>query len=223
MIKTVFFDAAGTLFHPPRGVGWHYRDVAARFGCTLDEDALAQAFKTVWKQMPEPPAIYQPYPDDNKGWWFNLVEKVLDHTGVSPTQLDRHAYFEVLYTEFTLPNVWQLYPDVLETISALRTRFRLGLISNFDGRLRPVLTHLGLGEAFDPLIISSEVGVEKPHAWIFQRALEEASIAPHEALHVGDDPLADWEGAATAGLHVFRLDRPKNSLRDVLTHLENGE
>ena len=43
-IQTIFFDAAGTLFYLPKGVGWHYRDVALRFGCTLEADALSLAF-----------------------------------------------------------------------------------------------------------------------------------------------------------------------------------
>jgi FMN phosphatase YigB (HAD superfamily) len=41
-------------------------------------------------------------------------------------------------------------------------------------------------------------------------------LKPNEVLHVGDDPQRDWEAARTAGLSIFRLDRPKNSLRDLL-------
>jgi FMN phosphatase YigB (HAD superfamily) len=39
-------------------------------------------------------------------------------------------------------------------------------------------------------------------------------------LHVGDDPERDWKAAKAAGLSVFRLDRPKNSLRDLLADLK---
>ena len=35
----------------------------------------------------------------------------------------------------------------------------------------------------------------------------------------GDDPERDWKVAAATGLLVFRLDRPRNSLRDLLTNL----
>ncbi|HEY3899565.1 MAG TPA: HAD-IA family hydrolase [Chthoniobacter sp.] len=219
MIKTIFFDAAGTLFHLPRGVGWHYRDVASRFGCSLDEDTLSHAFRTAWKQMPDCSTTRQPRPDDDKGWWFTLVGQVLDDCQVPPQQLDREAYFETLYHEFTRPQVWELFPEVHDTLSALSPRFRLGLISNFDGRLRPILTDLGILPYFDPLIISSEVGADKPDPWIFQQALSRAGANPAEALHVGDEPRGDWQGAAQAGLKVFQLDRPKNSLRDLLTDL----
>jgi len=213
--KTIFFDAAGTLFHLPKGVGWHYRDVAARFGCHLDADALAHAFRTVWKQMPVRPATRFPRQDDDKGWWFSLVEQVLDQCGVSQEQLPRFAYFEQLYTEFTQPNIWELYPETLEVLTQLRSHYRLGVISNFDGRLRPILDNLGLTGFFDPIVISSEVGADKPDPWIFQRALTLAGTGPAEALHVGDEPRSDWQGAEAANIQVFRLERPLNSLRDL--------
>jgi putative hydrolase of the HAD superfamily len=219
VIKTIFFDAAGTLFHLPRGVGWHYRDVAQRFGCSLDAETLSHAFRTAWKQMPSRPATRQPRPDDDQDWWFALVAKVLDQCQISAQQLDRAAYFEALYAEFTQPNVWELFPEVRAVLHQLRPRFRLGLISNFDGRLRPILANLGLEGWFDPVVISSEAGADKPEAWIFQHALALAETNAEEAIHVGDDPRCDWEGAAAAGLDVFRLQRPENSLRDFATQL----
>ena len=39
----------------------------------------------------------------------------------------------------------------------------------------------------------------------------------NEVLHVGDDPERDWKAAKAAGLLVFRLDRSRNSLRDLLS------
>lgn len=215
MIKVIFFDAAGTLFHLPRGVGWHYRDVAARHGWQLDETQLRHAFAAVWQEMPVRPASRDARADDDKGWWRELVGRVLDRCTVPGEPSRRDACFEELYREFTLPGIWELFPEVREVLAGLRPRFRLGVISNFDGRLRPILGHLGLHEMFEPLIISSEVGADKPDPWIFQQALARAGVAPGEALHVGDDPVRDWKGAAAAGMHSFQLDRPANSLRDL--------
>ena len=157
--------------------------------------------------------------DDDREWWRTLVERVLDRCEVAAGDLDRAAYFEELYAEFTKPGVWALYPEVKEALLFLGERYRLGIISNFDGRLRRILRDLGIAEFFDPVIISSEVGAEKPDAWIFKQALEHAAVAPEAALHVGDDPVRDWEGAAAVGLHVFQLDRPNNSLSDLVARL----
>ncbi len=219
MIKVIFFDAAGTLFHLPRGVGWHYRAVAERHGCPLDEETLRRAFGAVWREMPARPASRIARPDDDKNWWRELVEGVLDRCRISGAQLDRTTYFEELYREFTRPGIWEPFPEVHEILAALRPRFRLGVISNFDGRLRSILRHLDLADILDPVVVSSEVGADKPDAWIFHRALELAGVEPGEALHVGDDPVCDWQGAGAAGLNVFRLERPANSLRDLIVHL----
>lgn len=219
MTKVIFFDAAGTLFHLPRGVGWHYRDVAERHGCPLDEQVLLRAFGAVWKTMPARPAERKARPDDDRGWWRELVEQVLNRCAVAPGQLDRAAYFDELYAEFTRPGVWALFPEVRETLAGLRSQFRLGVISNFDGRLRPILAHLGIADAFEDLVISSEVGADKPDAWIFEHALDRIGVAAGEALHVGDDPVHDWQGAAAAGLQVFRLERPANDLRNLARQL----
>ncbi len=218
MTRVIFFDAAGTLFHLPRGVGWHYRDVANRHGADMDEAALNTAFRSAWKTTPALHETRTHRADDERGWWRELVCKVLDECRVG-RELNRDAYFDELWSEFTKPGVWDLYPETREVLSALRGRFRLGVISNFDSRLREILPQLGIAEFFEELIISSEIGAEKPSPHIFAEALRRFGIQPAEALHVGDEPEADWRGAAAAGLRVFELNRPENSLRDLLALL----
>lgn len=216
MLKAIFFDAAGTLFHVPKGVGYHYALVARRVGLRLEEEALNEAFRQVWGEMPPRAPTRGPRPDDDKGWWAELVDRVLELVAPATDPLDRDAFFEAAYSHFAEAGVWEIYPDVLEVLESLRPRFTLGVISNFDGRLRMILEQLGISKYFAAVIISSEVGADKPDAFIFERAIQLADVRPNEALHVGDDPVRDWEGAEAAGLKVFRLDRPQSSLRDVV-------
>jgi putative hydrolase of the HAD superfamily len=105
-------------------------------------------------------------------------------------------------------------------LEELQPRFQLAVISNFDGRLRFILEHLGISKFFAHIFISSEIGADKPDPEIFCRALKLAELKPDEILHVGDDPERDWEAAIAAGLSIFRLDRPTNSLRDLVTMLK---
>jgi len=215
-LKVIFFDAAGTLFHLPKGVGHHYAIAGRSVGLDLDIAAIDRAFRTAWKQMPQRATTRQPREDDDKGWWRDLVDRVMDDVAPVTHELDRDAFFEAAYSHFAEAGVWELFPEVLETLGALRSRYRLAVISNFDGRLRMIVEQLGVSQFFEHFIISSEVGADKPEPFIFERALQLLGIAPQEALHVGDDPTGDWQGAASAGLHVFQLDRPRNSLRDVV-------
>ncbi|HSS17934.1 MAG TPA: HAD-IA family hydrolase, partial [Candidatus Dormibacteraeota bacterium] len=96
---------------------------------------------------------------------------------------------------------------------------QLAVISNFDGRLRFILEHLGISKFFAHIFISSEIGADKPDPEIYLRALKLIDLKPNEVLHVGDDQERDWEAASVVGLSIFRLDRPKNSLRDLVAAL----
>jgi putative hydrolase of the HAD superfamily len=216
VIKAIFFDAAGTLIHLPKSVGYHYALVGKRVGLTLDPTALDHAFAACWKEMPMRPAIDGPREDDDEGWWRELVDRVIDRVAPETRELDRDAFFEVVYSHFAEAGVWDLYPEVLEVLEALRPRFDLAVISNFDGRLRMIFEHLGVSKFFSHVFLSSELGADKPDPLIYQRAVELSGIAPNEALHAGDDAVRDWRGAGAAGLSIFRLERPRNSLHDLV-------
>ena len=218
-IKTIFFDAAGTLIHLPKSVGQHYAFVGERIGLQLDARALDQAFVVSWKGAPARPAIDGPRDDDDKGWWRELVNRVLERVAPGLNDLDRDAYFEAVYAHFAEPGVWDLYPEVSEVLEALHGRFDLAVISNFDGRLRAIFEHLGVSRFFSRVFLSSELGADKPDPEIYRRALKLSGAKAEETLHVGDDPVRDWEAAAAAGLWVFELRRPQVSLRNLLPRL----
>ena len=69
-------------------------------------------------------------------------------------------------------------------------------------RQRRKIAALGLADAFDAILVSEEEGVRKPEAELFRRALARRGVAAHEALFVGDHPVADVVGAYRAGLKV---------------------
>ena len=216
MIKAIFFDAAGTLIHLSRSVGYHYALAGRRVGLLLDAAALDRAFADSWKKMPARLTIEGPREDDDKGWWRELVNRVIDEVAPGAGELDRDAFFEVAYSHFAEADVWELYPEVIEVLEQLRPRFDLAVVSNFDGRLRMILEQLGVTQRFSHIFLSSELGADKPDPEIYRRALALSQVSPNETLHVGDDPVCDWRGAAAAGLSVFQLERPRKSLRDLL-------
>jgi putative hydrolase of the HAD superfamily len=219
VIRAILFDAAGTLFYLTKTVGDHYAYVGREVGLELDAQKLDSAFHAAWQQMPRGPAIDGPRKNDDKGWWRELVGHVVNQVAPSVNELDRDNFFEVAYEHFAEPGVWELYPEVPGLLEELAPHFRLAVISNFDGRLRLILQHLGISNYFSYIFISSELGADKPDPEIFRRALKIMHLNADEVLHVGDDPDRDWKAAAVAGLLVFQLDRPRNSLRDLLTTL----
>jgi putative hydrolase of the HAD superfamily len=221
MLKAISFDAVGTLFYLTKTVGEHYAYVGREVGLDLDAQELERAFHTAWKKMPQRAAIDGPRENDDKGWWRELVDLVLDQVSPSLSEFDRDNFFEVAYEHFAEAGVWKLYPEVLGVLEQLQPRFQLAVISNFDGRLRLILEQLGISKFFRHIFVSSELGADKPDSESYRRTLKLIDLKPNEVLHVGDDPKRDWEAAIEAGLPIFRLDRQENSLRDLLTILRS--
>ena len=216
MLKAIFFDAVGTLFRLTKTVGDHYAYVGREVGLDLNPQNLERAFHTAWEKMPQRAAIDGPRENDDKGWWRELVDLVLEQVAPALSEFDRDNFFEIAYEHFAEAGVWELYPDVPGILEQLQPRFQLAVLSSFDGRLRFILQHLGISRFFTHIFLSSEIGADKPDLEIYRRALRLIDLKPNEVLHVGDDPERDWKAATAAGLSIFQLNRPKNSLRDLV-------
>jgi putative hydrolase of the HAD superfamily len=217
--KAIFFDAMGTLFYLTHNVGHHYALVGNELGLKLNAAKLDRAFAKAWSSMPTRIPIDGPRENDDKDWWHEVVGRVLNHVAPALGELDRDNFFEIAYQHFAEAGVWELYPEVVDVLEKLRPRFQLAVVSNFDGRLRMILEHLGISKFFFHVFVSSEIGADKPDPEIFRRALKFMKLKARETLHVGDDPKRDWKAAAAAGLSIFKLERRKNSLRDLLKML----
>ena len=92
-LKAIFFDAVGTLFYLSKTVGDHYALVGKEVGLTLDAQQLDRAFFTAWKRMLPRAAIDGPRQNDDKGWWRQLVNLVLDQVAPSLSEPDRDNFF----------------------------------------------------------------------------------------------------------------------------------
>ena len=111
-----------------------------------------------------------------------------------------HEAFEVFYRA---RNRVDLYDDVLPALERLSVRHRLFAVSNGNADLAAV----GIAGWFEGTLAAREAGCLKPDPRIFRMLLERAGLAPYDALHVGDDPLADVEGARRAGLDAVWVNR----------------
>ena len=204
MIKVITFDAGNTLIRLSRPVGVTYAAVAKRFGAELNPIDLEHGFRAAWKTVPRLPDLPGPRPDDGRSWWLDVVMQTLENARAEVEPFD--DFFDAVYHEFTLPGVWRLEPGALELLQDLRQAgFRLGIISNFDLRLREILKHVGVLDLFEQIVVSSQVGAEKPSRRIFEEALRRFAVEPAALLHVGDEEKADGDGARALGIQAFIL------------------
>lgn len=204
----VTLDATGTLLTCP-DLGGEYARVLARHGFDLDAETLGALIPTVWRELAcsaHPGRDrFRTHPGGARGFWRAFVERVTSLAGAPAPS--RFAVAE-LYERFATAAPWRVYDDVRPALEALAAAgLRLAVISNWDDRLPRVLRALDLASAFDAIVVSHEVGVEKPHAAIFEAAVERLGVAPQEAVHVGDSQVEDVEGARAAGLRALWLER----------------
>jgi putative hydrolase of the HAD superfamily len=84
----------------------------------------------------------------------------------------------------------------------------LGLISNFDHppQVREFMSGCSLDKYFTTIVISDEVGINKPDPSIFHLALEETGCHPQDAIFIGDSE-EDIVGANDAGILSVLIDR----------------
>jgi putative hydrolase of the HAD superfamily len=119
---------------------------------------------------------------------------------------------------------FEAFPDASPALAALREQgVKLIVVSNWDVSLESVLERTGLAPLLDDVVSSAAAGARKPDPAIFEVALELAGCEPGEALHVGDTPEEDVEGARAAGIRALLIDREGQgdiaSLAEISEHL----
>ena len=103
---------------------------------------------------------------------------------------------------------------LIQFIRSLRPKIKTGLISNAWSGLRDYIVREKFDDAFDYLIISSEVKVAKPEAEIFQIALKQLGVSPSEALFV-DDVLENVEACRKIGMYGIQFKDSQKVIRQI--------
>jgi putative hydrolase of the HAD superfamily len=206
-LRFVYFDAGGTLIAPVPSVGAVYARAGAPFGLRASAVELERAFRELFSSASRsaPPRVDEA---STRAFWQKLVLAVLDQVGFTKDARSRREVFEACYTAFAEPAAWRIFDDVRPTLEGLAARgIGLGVLSNWDHRLGPLLGALGLAQYFGPVLISAEQGFEKPDPRLFLRAVERAGVPAASMAHVGDNPALDVVPALDAGWRAALIDR----------------
>lgn len=211
MIKAIFLDAVGTLFDVRGSVGEIYALLASRWGIEVDAVVLNQAFFNSFKMSP-PMAFPGKNPADipqlEFDWWKAIASQTFQKVGLLEQFSDFSAFFSDLYDYFATVEPWFVYPDAKPALNKWRNSgIELGVVSNFDTRIYPVLKTLNLTDYFATVTISTEAGAAKPDQNIFAAALKKHNCSNEEVWHIGDSFQADYQGATAAGIKGIWLNR----------------
>lgn len=193
-IKLVTFDATNTLLKfrvPP----WEYYVLVARdHGFKGKEDEvklkLKESFDVMWEKHPnfgKNTILWQ-------DWWRQVVGLTLrDHL---PDKADVVTVANRLINEFKTSRCWNVADGGQNLLRVLHKKgVSIGVISNFDPRLKDILRNLDLYKQFEFVLTSYESGYNKSDREIFDEALRlcKKNVEPSEALHIGDDFAKDYQ------------------------------
>ncbi len=206
--KAVFLDAGHTLMYAHPDVGTIYSDLTAGLGVRLPPESFTKVYFPVFQEFVREYASTSTASDEqDTAMWREILRRTYDRME-GLRGIDFTRWFETLYGHFGEPSVWRLYEDVEPALAALRgAGLRLGIVSNWDTRLKRICAGFALDRRVDFILISAEAGVRKPDPRIFEAALRRAGVRAAEAVHVGDLPEEDVEGARRAGIRPFLIDR----------------
>lgn len=214
MIRYIWFDLGYTLVKTNREQ--MYQKVLHLFGVYRSMEEIARAYHRTDKLfMREYPGVLGKDHRVFMPWYIGELNYALNLT--LPIE-EVMSYLKKINAQN--PVRWEVCEGVIPTLRTLKKHgYHLGLISNWDHTARDVLASCRLDQELDDIVISSEVGVEKPDPAIFQLAMERSGATPSQSLYIGDNYYDDVIGSRKAGIHCLLINRFGNFGIEELTHV----
>ena len=205
-LRVVLFDAGNTLVfvEPTRAL-----QVLGSYGAPDDIEAFEAAERTARLRLTE--LLCAPEPPPEVEAWRRYFGTLLAALGIEARQ--RRSAGRALWEAHERDHMWTrtdaATPIALERL--LDEGYRLGVVSNADGRMPGLIERVGLADYFEFVVDSHDVGAEKPDPRIFRAALDRLATdgdapRPEECLYVGDLYAVDVVGARGAGLRPLLLE-----------------
>ncbi len=196
--RAVLFDAGGTLVTMDAGAVGDV--VEPHTGQRPDQEQLRAAHYTAMHELADEPERWNGVAPD---WWHWWLGRNLELAGIA-------AEPEVVAALVGSHGLWRSpLPGSRAGVAAVREAgYRVGVVSNADGRVEADLAAAGFGGMFDVIVDSTLVGVAKPDPAIFGFALDALGVAAAETWYVGDAVQFDVAGGRAAGLGEVVLVDP---------------
>jgi putative hydrolase of the HAD superfamily len=200
MNKALFWDFDGTLVNSPHlwstSLLRALRDAWPGCLCTLNDVRPHLRSGFPWHTPDQDHSCMT-----GEAWWetmYRHFEKVCLELGANDAAAARAS--RSVRDVLLLPENYVLYEDTLPVLQRCREMgFSQYIVSNNHPDLRKVLSDLHLTPWFSDVIVSGEIGFDKPRKEIFECALQRAGY-PDICFMIGDNPVADGEGSEKANI-----------------------
>lgn len=215
VIETFVFDFDGTLAHRPGMWSQCLLEVLDHHEpaheASIEDLRLRLRDGFPWHRPNDPHSFESP-----DKWWEALspvLENAFVSAGVPQERLPQLA--SAVRELWCDASRFVLYPDTLPALRLVEeTGRRSVILSNNVPELPKIVDALGLSEVVDEVVTSALIGYEKPHPRAFEVAL--GTTPPELACMVGDNPVADVQGARAVGMHAVLVRHQSAPGVDVL-------
>ncbi len=208
MIKAVFFDFYNTLvkFWPP--LEQIQQATCRELGLNVSAEGITRGYAVadvLFNRENEKQPLALRSDEDRLDFFTEYEKMILENAGLTVTSDLARRIWEMAAS---VPKEFTPFGDTVTALSQLHADgYQLGIISNLRRDMSEICQRLGIGQYLDFVVSSEDAGAEKPSAPIFMAALKRATVAPEEAVHVGDQHRSDVLGARAVGIHPVLIDR----------------
>jgi 2-haloacid dehalogenase len=196
-IEIISFDCYGTLIDWETGILRAVRPVLNKYNVHLADDTILETYGQIEAEVEAGP--YRSYREILREVMHRLSEQhgiVLNHT-------EHDAIVASLPT-------WPPFHDTVASLKALKTKYRLAIISNIDDDLFAG-TRLHLGVEFDHIVTAAQVRAYKPSIRVFEHAQTVLGCPKEAWLHAAQSLYHDHVPAQAFGLKTVWIDRRQGS------------
>ena len=192
--KVLTFDCYGTMIDWETGIFSALRPILAAHKKSIADSELLQLYSELEASAEQ--GEFLRYRDVLQ----SVVRGFGEHLEFVPTDA------EVRSLPDSLAN-WPPFPDTVEALRKLKSRYQLAVISNVDDDLFAA-TAPKLGVAFNHVITAQQVGCYKPCMRIFKLAEERTGVSRDQWLHIGQSIYHDVIPAQSLGIATVWVNRP---------------
>lgn len=194
---TLTFDVVGTLIDFERGILDWFRPALRRYGAEQTDEEILAAFAAVeddyQREAPE-----KPFTEMLPLIYRGMTSK----WSIESREEDAEGFGDSIRS-------WPPFPDTVEALKALGTRYRLVAVTNADAW---ALGHMSaaMGDPFEERITCDEVGVNKPSPRVFEYVLEKlapAGVDKRDVLHTAQSQYHDIVPASELGFATMWIER----------------
>jgi 2-haloacid dehalogenase len=192
--RVITFDCYGTLIDWETGILNAIRPVLSAHNANLSDPDILRLYGELEAEAES--SEYRPYREVLRSVGRGFGSRL----GFQPTDAEQQSLPDSLAN-------WTPFPDTVAALSRLKTKFKLGIISNVDDDLFAA-TARWLQIDFDYVITAGQARAYKPSLKIFELAQSRIGIPTNQWLHAAQSVYHDVVPAQVLGISTVWVNRP---------------